>query len=182
MSQINKSLDIENINKDLNNLIFNSKNNDKNISKETNIINKNLSNQMNQNSLKKNNSFNIKERKIISIIGISKVPKEKKIKFNDLPDLCLNNHLRQNISKKDMNNISEKKEEELNSEEIINEENDEKNNNKLGINCEQMYKELIELKNENNIIKNKLEELSNNQKNQIGDKRSKENNNINYKR
>ena len=92
MSQINQSLDNGNINKDnkenatinldyslensvsfknRNNLNFqnkNNKDNDKNTSKEKN----------NENKLKKNNSFNINERKIISIIGISKVPKQKK--------------------------------------------------------------------------------------------------------
>ena len=191
MSQINQSLDNGNIDKDnkenatinldyslensvsfknRNNLNFqnkNHKNNDKNTSKEKN----------NENKLKKNNSFNINERKIISIIGISKVPKQKKIKFNDLPDLCLDNQIKKNISKKNMNNISEKREEDLNSDEIINDEKDMKNYDKFGINCEQMYKELTKLKNENNIIKNKLEELSKNQKNQKAEIKTKKNNN-----
>ena len=137
-------------------LEINNKNTDKDIS--NNQID------LEQSNLKNNESFNMNERKIISILGNNQKPKEKKIKFNDLPNL--------NIEKKDKQKSLEKNIQELDNANL---ENNDINNskkieeyNKLEINYKQMFKELEELKNENSYIKNKLEEISKNQKNKNG--------------
>ena len=99
---------------------------------------------------KKNNSFYIDEKKIISIIDTKKIPKVKKIKFNDLPN---NKEENNKINEESNSDIFELKEENNKNEEF----------NKLELNYKQMYKELEKLKYENNYIKNKLEEISQNQ-------------------
>ena len=96
---------------------------------------------------KKNNSFYIDEKKIISIIDTKKIPKVKKIKFNDLPN---NKEENNKINEESNSDIFELKEENNKNEEF----------NKLELNYKQMYKELEKLKYENNYIKNKLEEIS----------------------
>ena len=104
------------------------------------------------------------ERKIISIIGNNQISKQKKIKFNDLPNL--------NLDKKENKKSSEKNNQELQCEIMKNKDvNDFKKMeeyNKLEINYKQMFKELEELKNENSYIKNKLEEISKSQKSKNG--------------
>ena len=125
-----------------------------------------------QSSLRKNNSFNMNERKIISIIESNKIPKQKKIKFNDLPIINSEKKENKDKNKKDIDINIEKDIQELESENMENKEENDFNKieeyNKLEINYKQMYKELEELKNENSYIKNKLEEISKSQKNKKG--------------